>query len=129
MADIQTKRRFARVCTLVLLCVTSFITIACVPNEQPKPGDTPELSIDKNSLSFAGNGGNAAFKLTAGGTWQAAIDADWFTMNPSSGSSNADIIAAAAPNPTASERRTTVRIYLTAYPEVSGSSFRARATA
>lgn len=58
---------------------------AAVSCKEEEPQEVPSLSVDKSSLSLLSEGGEASFSLTTNQDWTATADAEWLSIDPSSG--------------------------------------------
>ena len=87
--------------------------VAAVSCKEDQPVETPTLKVSETSLSFAAEGGEKSFNLTANLDWTATPDADWLSVEPTSGkgSDKATAIKVTADENTTAEARTaTVKV-------------------
>jgi hypothetical protein len=68
------------------------------------------LSVTPASRNVAAEAGSTTFTITSNTSWTITDDADWLTINPSSGSGNGTITATYTANTSSSERTATITI-------------------
>lgn len=76
--------------------------------------DTPRLTVDPASINVARSAGSALFDIDANVNWTITDDADWLTLNTSSGSNSETITVNFTENTTAGQRTATITINETA---------------
>lgn len=65
--------------------------VACEP--EPAPVETPKLEVDKTAVSVEATSGEASFSITSNQSWVATADADWVSLDPSSGEASEEAVA------------------------------------
>lgn len=85
--------------------------VACEP--EPAPVETPKLEVDKAAVSVEATSGEASFSITSNQSWVATADADWVSLDPSSGEASEEAVAvkvAAEDNETTEVRKAIVTV-------------------
>ena len=65
---------------------------AAVSCKQEEVVETPSLELDKTSVSLAATSGEASFNVTTNQAWVATADADWVSLDPSSGEGSSEAV-------------------------------------
>ena len=65
---------------------------AAVSCKQEEVVETPSLELDKTSVSLAATSGEASFNVTTNQAWVATADADWVSLDPSSGEASSEAV-------------------------------------
>ena len=65
------------------VCSAVAVFAACQPQEENL--GTPDISIDKNEMTFEVAGGEQQLAVTATRDWKVETDADWVVVSPESG--------------------------------------------
>ena len=81
---------------------------AAVACKQDEPVEEPVLEVNKTAVALAATAGESTFNVTANNAWTASADADWVSLDPSSGVASKDAVAVkvTADDNTAAEART-----------------------
>ena len=79
--------------------------VAC---KQDEPVVEPILEVNKTAVALAATAGESTFNVTANNAWTASADADWVSLDPTSGVASKDAVAVkvTADDNTATEART-----------------------
>ena len=64
------------------------VLVGCQPQEENL--GTPDISIDKNEMTFEVAGGEQQLAVTATRDWKVETDADWVVVSPESGAASAE---------------------------------------
>ena len=81
--------------------------------KQDEPVEEPALNVDKTSVELAAAAGESSFAVTSNQNWVASADADWVSLDPSSGAASEKSVAVkvtADDNTTAEARTATVTV-------------------
>ena len=70
------------------VCSAVAVFAACQPQEDNL--GTPDISIDKNEMTFEVTGGEQELTVTATRDWKVETDADWVVVSPESGAGSLD---------------------------------------
>ena len=70
------------------VCSAVAVFAACQPQEENL--GTPDISIDKNEMTFEVAGGEQQLAVTATRDWKVETDADWVVVSPESGAGSLD---------------------------------------
>ena len=70
------------------ICSVAAVFTACEQKEVDL--GTPDISIDKNEMTFEAAGGDQPLAVTATRDWKVETDADWVVVSPESGAASAD---------------------------------------
>ena len=95
---------------LVIGLLAMAATVAC---KREEPLETPELNVDKATVEVAATAGEASFNVTSNQNWVATADADWVSLDPSSGAASEKAVAVkvtAEDNETTAAREATVTV-------------------
>lgn len=66
-----------------MLSVFAMASMVACSNDEPV--ETPELKVDKTSVSLAATEAEASFSVTSNLVWTASADTDWISFEPASG--------------------------------------------
>ena len=90
---------------LIVIAAIAAILAGCNPQE------TPSLSVDKTSLSFAPAGGSEGFQISSNTSWSISSDGTgWCTVSQTSGEGGAAIIVQVQPFTEAIARSATITV-------------------
>ena len=70
------------------VCSAVAVFAACQPQEESL--GTPDISIDKNEMTFEVTGGELELTVSATRDWKVETDADWVVVSPESGAGSLD---------------------------------------
>lgn len=85
--------------------------VACKPEHTPV--EAPKLDVDKTEVSVAATAGEASFSVTSNKDWTASADADWVSVDPSTGKASdkaSSVKVTAEDNGTEEARTATVTV-------------------
>ncbi|MBQ8484351.1 MAG: hypothetical protein IJ504_08625, partial [Bacteroidales bacterium] len=94
----------------LLIGMLTLAAIACTPEQQVV---NPELNVDKSEVSVEAKDGKATVNVTSNVEWTASSQADWISIDPSSGEGSENAVAvkiSAGDNPAEQAREATVII-------------------
>lgn len=94
----------------LLIGMLTLAAIACTPEQQVV---NPELNVDKSEVSVEAKDGKATVNVTSNVEWTASSQADWISIDPSSGKGSEQAVAvkiSAEDNPAEQAREATVII-------------------
>lgn len=112
------KKCFAAT-SAALLAVAAAVLFLNACNREPVPEPaTPELTVNVESLSFAGHGGPKNFTVKSSGSWTATASENWLTLTPAAGESGKTVTAVAKANTATTQRTATVEVALKDHPDV-----------
>ena len=86
---------------------------AAVACQEDLPVEEPALEVSTETVSVAATAGEATFNVTANQSWVATADADWVSMDPSSGDASekaVTVMVTAEDNETTEARTATVTV-------------------
>ncbi|MBQ8838339.1 MAG: BACON domain-containing protein, partial [Bacteroidales bacterium] len=74
----------------LLIGMLTLAAIACTPEQQVV---NPELNVDKSEVSVEAKDGKATVNVTSNVEWTASSQADWISIDPSSGEGSENAVA------------------------------------
>ena len=74
----------------LFLGVCSAVALFAACQKEAENLGTPDISIDKNEMTFEIAGGEQALTVTATRDWKVETDADWVVVSPESGAASAE---------------------------------------
>ena len=97
------------------VCSAVAVFAACQPQEENL--GTPDISIDKNEMTFEVAGGEQQLAVTATRDWKVETDADWVVVSPESGAGSLEpqtVTVTALKTPADDDKSVTITLSLTA---------------
>ena len=86
----------------VLLLALSVLTTSC--------GKKQHIVISKASMVYSYSGGNDVFRIEADCNWEVVGAANWFTVNPTMGSKDGNVVVTVARNNSLQDRNATLYV-------------------
>ena len=84
--------------------------IGCGADEEPPENEIPDNMTITSISSFSAAGETHNFNITSNLDWVINNNADWISINPSSGSNNANVNVTVSENPTPNMRTQAINI-------------------
>ena len=72
--------------------------------------DSPEISLDTNSMEFTADGGSRSFNIKSNTSWTLSSDKSWCTVSPTSGRNNGSVMVTVEENTSTSARTATISV-------------------
>jgi len=72
--------------------------------------DSPEISLDTNSMEFTAEGGSWSFNIKSNTSWTLSSDKSWCTVSPTSGRNNGSVTVSVDENTSTSSRTATITV-------------------
>jgi len=72
--------------------------------------DSPEISLDTNSMEFTAEGGSRSFNIKSNTSWMLSSDKSWCTVSPTSGSNNGSVMVMVEENFSTSSRTAMITV-------------------
>jgi len=72
--------------------------------------DSPEISLDTNSMEFTAEGGSRSFNIKSNTSWTLSSDKSWCSVSPTSGRNSGSVTVSVDENTSTSSRTATITV-------------------